>query len=125
MHSLRLLPSYLLLGNKGGQIQRLFRLVSLSHALSKQASRTRTQSARAGRLDDRIILPARHRANDRPPFAAQKINRMRSRASFLLIGAIVGALGAAALFFLGLVPGIAVVFAGLLGGCLGVLPRFR
>src|SRR5438046_3615596 len=125
MHSLRLLPSYLLLGNKGGQIQRLFRLVSLAHPLSQQASRTRTQSARAGRLDDRIILPARHRANDRPPSAAQKINRMRSRASFLLIGAIVGALGAAALFFLGLVPGIGVVLGGILAGWFALLTRFR
>ena len=41
---------------------------------------------------------------------------MRSRASFLLIGIIVGALGAAALFFLGLVPGIGVVFGGIFGG---------
>ena len=41
---------------------------------------------------------------------------MRSRASFLVIGAIVGALGAAALFFLGLVPGIGVVFGGIFGG---------
>src|SRR6266478_6160800 len=84
-------------GNKRVQIQRLFCLVSLAHALSQQASRTRTQSAGGGRLDDRIILPARHRANDRPPSAAQQINRMRSRASFLFIGAIVGALVAGGL----------------------------
>ena len=50
---------------------------------------------------------------------------MRSRASFLLIGVIVGALGAAALFFLGLVPGIAVVFGGIFGGCFALLTRFR
>ncbi len=50
---------------------------------------------------------------------------MTSRASFLLIGAIVGALGAAALFFLGLVPGIGVVFGGIFGGCFALLTRFR
>ncbi len=50
---------------------------------------------------------------------------MRSRASFLLIGAIVGALGAAALFFLGLLPGIGVVFGGIFGGCFALLTRFR
>src|SRR5882724_9616715 len=125
-HALRRWPSYRVRGNKGVQIQRLFRLVSLAHALSQQASRTRTQSARGGRLDDRIVLPARHRANDRPSSAAQRINPMRSRTSFLLIGAIVGALGAAAaLFFLGLVPGIAVVFGGIFGGCFALLTRFR
>jgi hypothetical protein len=50
---------------------------------------------------------------------------MRSRASFLFIGAIVGALGAAALFFLGLVPEIGVVFGGIFGGCFALLTRFR
>jgi hypothetical protein len=50
---------------------------------------------------------------------------MRSRASFLFIGAIVGVLGAAALFFLGLVPGIGVVFGGIFGGCFALLTRFR
>src|SRR5882724_6356854 len=124
-HALHCWPSYRVRGNKGVQIQRLFRLVSLAHALSQQASRTRSQSPRAGRLDDRIVLPARHRANDRPPSAAQKINRMRSRASFLLIGVIVGALGTAALFFLGLAPGIGVVFGGIFGGCFALLRRFR
>src|SRR5207237_10062486 len=50
---------------------------------------------------------------------------MRSRASFLLIGVIVGALGAAALFFLGLARGIGVVFGGIFGGCFALLTRFR
>ena len=50
---------------------------------------------------------------------------MRSRASFLLIGVIVGALGATALFFLGQAPGIGVVFGGIFGGCFALLTRFR
>jgi uncharacterized membrane protein YagU involved in acid resistance len=50
---------------------------------------------------------------------------MRSRASFLLIGAIVGALGAAALFLLGLAPMMGVIFGGILGGCFAFLTRFR
>src|SRR5438552_16020855 len=50
---------------------------------------------------------------------------MRSRASFLLIGVIVGALGAASRFFLGLVPGIGVVFGGIFGACFALLTRFR
>jgi uncharacterized membrane protein YagU involved in acid resistance len=50
---------------------------------------------------------------------------MRSRASFLLIGAIVGALGAAALSFLGLAPVIGVLFGGILGWCFALLMRFR
>jgi hypothetical protein len=50
---------------------------------------------------------------------------MRSRASFLLIGAIVGALGVAALSFLGLAPVIGVLFGGILGWCFALLVRFR
>src|SRR2546430_9448654 len=50
---------------------------------------------------------------------------MRARASFLLIGVIVGALGATALFFLGLAPGIGVVFGAIFGGCFALLARFR
>lgn len=50
---------------------------------------------------------------------------MRSRASFLLVGAIVGELGAVALFPLHLTPVLGIALGGIVGACFASLTPFR
>src|SRR5438552_8030112 len=105
-------------------------MVPLAQHLSEQAPGTRTQGARRGRLDDRVVLPARHPSNDRLRPARREIPAMRrSPALFLTIGSVIGALGAFVLARLGLTPPrwsfVAILLGAILGGCFALMTRSR
>src|SRR5215467_14204899 len=97
----------------------------MARNLPQQASRPRTQGARTQRLDHRVVLSARYCADDRCSTVPKKTELMKSCASRLLIGAIVGAVGAAALALDNLLPVAGVVAGAILGACFGLLTRSR
>src|SRR5437667_21597 len=105
-------------------------MVPLAQHLSEQAPGTRTQGARRGRLDDRVVLPARHPSNDQLRPARREIPAMRrSPALFLAIGSVIGALGAFVLARVGLSPAgwsvVAILLGAVLGGCFALMTRSR
>src|SRR6266446_8722797 len=105
-------------------------MVPLAQHLSEQAPGTRTQGARGGRLDDRVVLSPRHPSNDRVRPARREIPAMkRSPTLFLAIGSVIGALGTFVLARVGLTPAgwsvVAILLGAGLGGCFAFMTRSR